>query len=60
MNAIFKEYRDFILFVWGLSLLTVIIVFHIITDYAAYLILGAAIGLPLFIKGTNGKKENSD
>jgi hypothetical protein len=58
MKTWFQEYRDFILFFWGITLLTFIIIFHVVTDYAAYLILGAAIGLPLVVGGAGGKKKD--
>lgn len=45
----FKELRDVILFVWGLVVLTLVIFLHIVTDPEVYLILAAAIGLPLVI-----------
>lgn len=52
----FKELRDVILFFWGLIVLTLVIFLHIVTDPEVYLILAAAIGLPLIV----GLKRNGN
>ena len=58
----FLKYRDLVLFIWGIALLTFIILFHVVTDTLAYLILAGAIGLPLaagqFGGNGNGKKKD--
>jgi hypothetical protein len=59
--AKFKDYRDVILFLWGIIVLTLIIFLHIVTDPEVYLILAAAIGLPLVIglrRNGNGSEKS--
>ena len=56
----FQKYRDAVLFIWGIVMLTAIILFHIVTDYEAYIILAAAIGLPLFVEIKRGKNGDGN
>lgn len=44
-----KTNRDGILFVWGLAMLTAVVLFHIVIDPYVYFILGAALGIPVFL-----------
>ena len=50
MNEFYKQHRDAILFVWGVCMMTFIIITHAVADLEAYLVLAAAIGLPLYIQ----------
>jgi hypothetical protein len=44
--------------VWGLSMLTAVVLFHIVVDPYVYIILGAALGVPVFLGiRKNGNKK---